>query len=107
MKEQLDLLKKVRQHYNNPTYKEIASLSGIQLTRIFRLYNGFEMKLSEYLKLSSLIEETNKTHASLDETIDQCKSELSIKELNSLEEIVSRKLEIKRIVMNQNIRELA
>ena len=107
MKEQLDLLKRVREHYNNPTYKEIASLSGIQLTRIFRLYNGFEMKLSEYLKLSSLVEESNKAHASLDRSISDCKSELSIQELKSLEEIVNRRLEVKRIIKVQNKSELA
>ena len=42
------VLKEYRQHYPLHTLREISALTGIQLTRVFRLMNGAAMKLEEF-----------------------------------------------------------
>jgi len=48
----MDIQKTILNQYlllnKKPTFKEIASDTGIQVTRVFRLFNGSTMKLSEY-----------------------------------------------------------
>ncbi|MBF0206821.1 MAG: hypothetical protein HQK53_08005 [Oligoflexia bacterium] len=41
--------------HGNPTLKYIASDTEIQVSRVFRLFNGYEMKLSEYQKFKRSI----------------------------------------------------
>jgi hypothetical protein len=40
----------------------MEAVSGIQSTRIFRLYNGFEMKLKEYLLLEQAMAKTSRSN---------------------------------------------
>lgn len=44
--------------YPNDTLRDIASKTGIQLTRVFRIINGYEMKLKEYLSFQKSIHQT-------------------------------------------------
>lgn len=48
-------LKQFQEVFNGPTLKEISTLTGIQMTRIFRLMNGYEMKLSEWESMNCAI----------------------------------------------------
>lgn len=49
----MDLQKKiiaeVMRDHGRPTLKELSKLTGIQITRLFRILNGNPMKLNEYL----------------------------------------------------------
>ena len=53
------ILKEYRQQFPHHTLREISALTGIQLTRVFRLMNGAAMKLEEYELLSEVIGEKN------------------------------------------------
>ena len=55
----MDLQKSIiadfKQTYPEVTLKKASELLGIQITRVFRLLNGHEMKLKEYEKFQSLL----------------------------------------------------
>lgn len=55
----MDLQKKVIDDvmatHNRPTLKRLSEMTGIQLTRIFRIMNGAEMKLTEYQAFSQCL----------------------------------------------------
>jgi hypothetical protein len=54
--EQTHLIKTYKNLYPKTTLKETAHQTGLNITRIFRLFNGQEMKLSEYLAFQKVIE---------------------------------------------------
>lgn len=60
--EDMDLQKSIiadfKQTYPEVTLKKASELLGIQITRVFRLLNGHEMKLKEYEKFQSLLGQT-------------------------------------------------
>ena len=94
----LSLYLKSRGH---PSLRKIAEETGIQLTRVFRLMNGYEMKLSEYLKFSSCLRKTG------DDTFDQflqvaqtCVAELSPNCIEELKGQLERLIKLK-ILMRQ------
>jgi len=49
------LLKRFKRLFPTHSYKEISMLTGIQITRVFRLFNGAEMKISEYRAFENLL----------------------------------------------------
>jgi signal recognition particle GTPase len=53
---QKSTIKKFKIRFPNNTYSEIAKITGIQQTRAFRIFNGSEMKLSEYESLNKLMQ---------------------------------------------------
>jgi predicted transcriptional regulator len=55
------LIEKLNTTYPDITLKEISKRTGIQLTRVFRILNGYEMKVSEYERLESLVREKTNT----------------------------------------------
>jgi len=52
---QQQLLKLYRNEYPNDTFKVISKKTNIQQTRVFRIFNGSEMKLSEYEIFSNIL----------------------------------------------------
>lgn len=51
------IIKQYHQIFKNQTYRQIAEHTGIQMTRIFRIFNGAPMKLCEYETLYLKIQE--------------------------------------------------
>lgn len=104
--EQERILKRFKTLFGDPTYKEMAEISDIQLTRIFRLNNGFEMKMSEYLKIKKAIDDkiaqTSKVHI----VFNECLENLSVNALLELEKICSRKLEMYQLVASKSLTEV-
>jgi len=107
MNVQLEVLSKFKSLYGDPTYKQISTLSGIQMTRVFRISNGYEMKLSEYLKLKSLIDEKIEKSFKLDEVVERCKMELSEYSLKEVEIFCQRKLNTLELFTNKNNEDVA
>ena len=62
MNHQETILKRFSDNFPNLSFKEMEAVSGIQSTRIFRLYNGFEMKLKEYLLLEQAMAKTSRSN---------------------------------------------
>lgn len=42
------ILKRYRENFPEDTLREISDKTGIQLTRVFRIFNGSDMKLREF-----------------------------------------------------------
>ena len=56
----MNLQAKVLENYLNlfgqeQTLKQISSHLGIQVTRVFRIFNGYEMKISEFEKFQNAL----------------------------------------------------
>lgn len=80
------------------TFSEYAEITGIERTRIFRLFNGAEMKISEYEKINNVVAQ-NKDSERVDEDFIvkvntimgsslQRKWELEIQRKNSLKKLL-------------------
>lgn len=53
---QNSIIKNYKTYFPNDTLKDISNKTNIQLTRVFRIFNGSEMKLCEYEKLEIVID---------------------------------------------------
>ncbi len=82
---------------NNPTFREMAKDSGIQLTRLFRIMNGMEMRLREYVTLKKRVEELTET-SSLSELAFKCDTTLSSKAREELEHLMTRLLKQQQLM---------
>lgn len=95
------VLKEYRQHYPLHTLREISALTGIQLTRVFRLMNGAAMKLEEFEQFNEAIGEkaqipyqNNAFHASA----LAAQSILSEGELNKLSALLDRHVQWHKLI---------
>ncbi len=57
---QKQILLRYKQKFPNHTLKQISKTTGIQNTRVFRIFNGHEMKLSEYQIFTDILTERHK-----------------------------------------------
>ncbi len=80
--------------HKEPTLKEIAKDTGIQVTRVFRLFNGSAMKLAEYQVFQSKVKEKMGLTASLEALALECSHKLSPNAILELEAILKRKMEV-------------
>lgn len=82
------LLQRFRREYPDLTFKEIAKKTGINTTRVFRLFNGQEMKLSEYQLLDKLLDKNP-----IEEKAELCSRELPKEQLEKISDIMERYLD--------------
>ena len=59
MLEEKILIRKIREKFKNNTYKEISKVSGMNISRLFRIFNGSKISYLEAFKLHELIDENN------------------------------------------------
>lgn len=78
---------------NKPTLKQIAADTGIQLTRVFRLFNGSTMKLSEYQVFNKKVKEKMGLTDGLEAIAFECSMKLSPESIKDLEIFLKRKIE--------------
>ena len=79
---QEQILNEYKNKFPNDGLKEISLKTNIQLTRVFRLFNGSEMKLKEYEAFKNIIVDNKESRfASLANT---CELSLSQNKLNTL-----------------------
>jgi hypothetical protein len=50
------VIKTYQRHYPKHSLRQISHHTGIQLTRVFRLFNGSPMKLEEYERFKEVLE---------------------------------------------------
>ena len=66
----------LKQSYPEITLREVSSLTGLDQTRVHRIFKGHEMKLTEYQIFNNLIEKkssnksTTRLHALIDEALE-------------------------------------
>ena len=71
--------------FPNETLKETSSKTGIQQTRVFRIFNGSEMKLSEFEIFEEIISKCNGlSFRDLLETSTKCSKTLNSEKLKEL-----------------------
>ena len=94
------VLTKFKAAYPGLSLKEVAELTGIQVTRVFRIFNGSEMKLKEFEVLEKILQERNEsgetfvqfqkvmnsfynsaTHGELQELMTELSHSLSVKSI--------------------------
>lgn len=103
------VIKRYLDIHKNPTLKHISKDTQIQVTRVFRILNGSEMKLSEYQKFMDSIEkraEANNNnpnekqflHQNLDCLLEECESSLSTNSIAEIREYIKRKLKLSSIL---------
>ena len=90
---QQDILRKFIKVFNNPPLREMARLTGITLTRSFRLMNGYKMKLEEYQTILKCIQ--NKIGSlQISSLATNCEERLGAKAIEEMHRNLSRRLRL-------------
>jgi len=95
---QQSILKQYLKHKGKPTLKVISQDTGIQMTRIFRLLNGSTMKIDEYQTFQQRVMEMKGESSTLLDMAIECSSQLSLKALNDIEEVMRRYLGLHQLI---------
>ena len=77
-----------------PTLKTISADTGIQITRVFRLFNGSTMKLCEYQIFQQKVKEKMGLTHGLEAIAFDCSLKLSPEAIKDIETYLKRKMEI-------------
>ncbi len=89
------ILKDYYKTFPNQPIREVARTTSLHPSRVFRILNGHEMKLSEYELFESAIlkKEDEKSHTDFFQLSRNCFQRLSINKINNLIEEMSFYLE--------------
>ena len=79
---------------NNPTLRNIAKDTGVQITRTFRILNGAPMKLSEYEIFNQRIREKMNSVGRLENLVEECSLKLTPIEIDELNAFLNKKLKL-------------
>ena len=94
----MNLQKKILNDYRalfpDETLREISAKTGIQLTRVFRIFNNSPMKLAEYEIFNGLIEQVDLDRPDLIELFKSCENKLGREAMNEIESMMHRKLRL-------------
>lgn len=92
----------VRQAYPGITLREIATQTGLDQTRVFRIFKGHEMKLSEYQVLNTFIEMKGRKNSvlKLQHLIDESLEILGDQTLDEIFRLIDRKIQTAKIKSN-------
>lgn len=88
-------LSRYRQYFPNETLRETSTRTGIQITRVFRLFNGKTMKVGELEAFESAVTmkiAENPSMTYLLSSIDEAGAILTNEELAKITEYVQRKV---------------
>ncbi len=88
-------LQRYRQLFPNETLREISNRTGIQITRVFRLFNGRTMKVSELEAFEKAISDKiaeNPSFARLNTIVEEASCILTNDEISKVAEYISRKV---------------
>jgi len=98
MERQLAIIKLYKEKFPEmKTFKQISQHTGIQLTRVFRLFNLSAMKLQEFQIFERLIKAVDGKDESIFSIVDDCVSELSLEASEELKRTMQRRLHLKKL----------
>lgn len=92
------ILRQYQEHFPGLTYRAIAEHTGIQLTRIFRIINGSEMKLREYEIFYLKLQECGAVGERLSTLSREAEKALSSTALQGLCGEVERRLKLAKLI---------
>ena len=96
----MELQQQIIKHYfeifgDDKTLKEISNHLGIQITRVFRILNGYEMKLTEYEKFKSVTKLASAENSKeFLETAIKGEKVFSVKMSNEIKQVLDMKLSL-------------
>ena len=88
-------LQRYRQLFPNLPLREVSARTGIQITRVFRLFNGKIMKVGELEAFEKAINEKiseNPSFGKLTSVIEEASTILTNEELSKVAEYIARKV---------------
>ncbi len=91
-------LQRYRHLFPNETLRETSARTNIQITRVFRLFNGKTMKVLELEAFESIINKKigeNPCYENFCKMIEEASVVLTNQELNNIAETISRKISLK------------
>lgn len=99
------ILNQYKHQHPNHTLKDISNLTGIQNTRVFRIFNGYEMKLSEFEIFQNILIDKKKV-SYFERLIQDCMTNLSefkLKDISSELESLLKMQKITNIYQKQEL----
>lgn len=107
---QSSILNEYSKTFPTHTLKEISLNTNIQITRVFRIFNGSEMKLSEYESFQNALNQRN-THESFIKLATQFFKNSSSEKVNHLESVMRSAVKVASLKASQlssnNLHQLA
>ena len=96
MNYQESILKRYKETFPKHTLKNISEETGIQMTRVFRLLNGAEMKLKEYEEFERILRESSlsKSRIYMLNQLQKCLDTISNGDLAFLETEINHLLKV-------------
>ncbi len=98
----MELQKRIIEQYlklnPNITLRKISSDTGIQMTRVFRIINGSELKLQEYEIFRKKVTEKLGLGGVLEELAHECSIKLSDEAIVEIELLMRRKIQMKNVI---------
>jgi hypothetical protein len=88
-------LHRYRQFFPNDTLREVSARTGIQITRVFRLFNGKPMKVGELEVFEGIVLEKlkeNPNHLRMSEILEEAVAILTHDEMGRVIEWIERKI---------------
>jgi hypothetical protein len=95
---QTKTIQRYRQLFPKDTLREVSARTGIQITRVFRLFNGKNMKVGELEAFENVIEKKiaeNPSFSRFSVAMQSASSILTNDEIARLAEYVERKIAVK------------
>jgi hypothetical protein len=92
-------IQRYRQFLPQETLREVSSRTGIQITRVFRLFNGKAMKVGELEAFEAVINQKiseNPNFSRLNSIVDEASSLLTNDELGRLADYLERRVTNKK-----------
>ncbi len=93
------IIQRYRLHFPNETLREVSQKTGIQITRVFRLFNGKKMKVSELEAFEAVIQGKkfeNQSFNRLNRIAEEASSLLTHDEMDKITDYIERKLTNKK-----------
>ena len=93
-------LHRYRQLFPHETLRETSARTSIQITRVFRLFNGKKMKVEELEAFVSILNQKKAENASvcrLSHVVEEASTSLSNEELAKMAEYVARRIAIQNL----------
>ncbi len=88
-------INRYRHFFPEDTLREVSARTGIQITRIFRLFNGKNMKVAELEAFQNIIDlklSENKNLKRVENALDEAYSILTNEELYKIANYIERKV---------------
>jgi len=82
------LVSKIKDKYKDKTFKELSKMSGLNMTRIFRIFNGSKISYQEALVLQRMVGLKNQHAYNFINDNNVKKVEAKIYQLTKLEKIL-------------------